>query len=166
MKRMLMYVMVVALLLFFSGAAYPAGLPSQACFQLSTFIDVQHLRFKSMGNVKTSAGNVKMYAVHGEHSAEGAYSIPVAGTAHLNGTAVHFSLSGAYNDGVNLYSFSAECFYDFADPANAGNLVFYRFFTSTGDTGAGSATLTSVDCQQSLIPYDATAGLLPANPKK
>jgi hypothetical protein len=165
MKRMLMFVIVVVLLLFFSGAAYPAGL-SRACFQWDSFDDTDHLIFKSMGTVSTSAGKVKIYAVNGEHHAGSLYSFPVTGTAHVSGTVVHYTLSGAYNDAGTLWSFNAECFYDLANPSSSGNLGYFRFFYSGGDGGVGSFSLTAVDCTQSLIPYDVTDGLPPMNPKR
>jgi hypothetical protein len=153
MKRWAIIVMALSLSLVLAGAAFAAG-PKKVCFQYGAFTDVVHLIFKSMGTVKTSAGTVKIYAVHGEHHAGALYSFPVTGTAHVSGTTVHWNTSGTYMLGGELYTYVEECTWDMSDLVNPVGTSNYRFI-SDAVGGNASVALNAVDCEGSAIPYAA-----------
>jgi hypothetical protein len=153
MKRWAIIVMVLALSLVLAGTAFAAG-PKKVCFQYGAFTDVVHLIFKSMGTVKTSAGTVKIYAVHGEHHAGALYSFPVTGTAHVSGTTVHWNTTGTFFTLGELITWQEEGFWDMADLTNPVGSVSYRLITDIVGANA-SVALNAVDCEGSAIPYSA-----------
>jgi len=103
MKRRLIPVLVVALALAFAtgaltpkaqAAAFP---PKNLCVYQNSYGDYLNLYIKSMGNVKTSEGNVKMYAINGNYAwFDDSVSFPVAGTGYWSWYYgfFHFSVPG------------------------------------------------------------------------
>jgi hypothetical protein len=167
MKRLFIVFMVLALSLSLTGAALAAG-PKPACFQFG-FSDTIHLIFKAMGTAKTSAGNVKMYAVHGE-STTATYSVPLAGTAHIQpGTGiVHFSVAGQTLVGLDMLTFQFEGFWDTAVsslpfPQNVGTVSWVIFVGGGAIINSNdNVPLTSADCLiDPAFAYGESAVLTP-----
>jgi hypothetical protein len=152
MKRIILVLLALVLALCLASVAIAAN-PKPVCFHYNTgwaVGDVVHLTFKSMSNATTSEGKVKMYAVHGEHHFDNAYSIPVSGTAHLKGTVLHWSTTGAFWDGGDLITWVEECTWDTATTNNATS--HYRItgdiiYADTGDS------LNLVNCVDTFFPY-------------
>jgi hypothetical protein len=151
MKRLFIVFMVLVLSLSLTGAALAAG-PKAACFQFG-FSDTIHLTFKALGTSKTSAGNVKMYAVHGESTAF-TYSVPLVGTAHIQPgtTIVHFSVAGQTLVGLDMLTFQFEGFWNTAVsslpfPQNVGTVNWVIFIGGGAIVNSGdNVPLTSADC--------------------
>jgi hypothetical protein len=154
MKRAILVLMVLTLALTGPAVAAEPKVPKLVCFQYNAgwaLNDVVHLTFKLMGTATTSAGKVKMYAVNGEHHWD-AGSFPVTGTAHLNGSVLHWNATGTVYYGNELITFVEEWTWDVTttNPA-AGH--WRRIMDAVQADVADSLTL--VDCTGSAFPYDA-----------
>jgi len=169
MKKLFLALTVLALSLCLATAAVAAG-PKSACFKIGGYATTLHLTFKSLGTLKTSAGNVKFYSVFGE-VVDGDASFLLSGTAHIQpGTSiVHFSVEG-FTDKAGHYSSSQlEGFWDTSlastpFPQNVGT-INWRFFYggATGYNNGTAYTLNSADCSLGALPYDEPSLLSTVN---
>ena len=111
-----------------------------------------------MGSVSTADGSVNMYAINGEYLLNSWASVPVVGTGHLdpNTGAFHYSVSGAFFDSDDVYSFVFEDYLDpSADPQ--GYITAYAGGSYNGTYG-WQDSYTPSSCTGMTIPYSAKGG--------
>ena len=81
-------------------------------------------------------------------------SFPVTGTAHLNGSVLHWNTTGTVYYANELITFVEECTWDVTSAMNTAT-CHYRVISDT--IGADVAdSLNVVDCTQYAIPYGAS----------
>ncbi len=155
MKRMglaVILAMVLALVLYTSTGVLGAEPkpPTQLCLYMDGWWDNLVLLNKPMGNVKTSEGPVKFYAIHGEQYYYTQYSAAMSGTGHVKAGIYHFSVSGSYSDSGIGYTFLVEGKWNL----NAQNGTYsIRYITSTGYSSYFTSTLSAVNCTDCTLPY-------------
>jgi hypothetical protein len=150
MKKLLLGITVLALVLFASSAmAAGPKVPKALCLDFTSWSDFQQLAFKSLGNVPTSSGNVKMYAIVG-HSYNGS-QFPVHGSGYvtLGSTILHATYSGQYGSTSRSLG-SYELLFDLA--TNNGTIQ-YRYDLSDGTSVTNNSdTVVATDCSALSIP--------------
>jgi hypothetical protein len=141
MKKLLIGIMILALVVFASSAmAQAVKVPKNLCLDYVSFPDYHQLIIKSLGNVATASGNVKMYTIHGyaqglaDHPVHGSgYVIPGTTIFHAtyNGQGYYDSLTSntlrsweltfdlATNSGTNKSRFDHDNDTIFSDPTGA-----------------------------------------------
>ena len=129
---------VLALSLILAGGAWAASSlpPKTLCFTTDTYGDQATLYIKLLTTVTTGGGADKIYSVNGEYVLNGWGSVPMAGTGHIdpNTGAFHYSVSGAFYDGTDVYSFAFEDYLDnTASPP--GYIVAYANGSADGPYG-------------------------------
>jgi hypothetical protein len=163
MKKTLIGLTALALVLLGAAGAVakkPAP-PKNLCLQLASPLDYVKfsLALKMAGTINTLSGPVKFYTISGEHFwTEGGttYSVPVTGTGHVNGTKLHFTLTGSAKIGSIMWTFdSAVQDYDLV--THTGTL-YRRFITDATPGLTGIFSLQDADCTASVIPFDAQSG--------
>jgi hypothetical protein len=160
MRRRAIFPAVLALSLVLAGGAWAAAFPPKTlCFTTDYYGDQATFYIKSVGSVATADGTLKYYTINGEYVLSGWGSVPMAGTGHVdpNTGAFHYSVTGAFFDGYDIYSFAFE---DYLDPSYdpPGYLVAYANASADGPYGWDD-TYTPGNCTDVTIPYSAKKSL-------
>jgi hypothetical protein len=158
MKRWLIPLAAAVLSLALVAGAFAASAPpSTLCLQCT---DATNLKFflviKNQGTIKTTAaGPIKFYQVTGElFNISTNLSIPVTGTAHMNGTKLHFSFRGStkWPTSNNIYTENNTGTYDVQ--AGTGSISYTTIFNNVPG-GTFSHPLTAISCSSASVPLDA-----------
>jgi len=160
MRRRAIFLAVLALSLVLAGGAWAAAFPPKnLCFTTDNYGDQATFFIKLLATVNTGGGADKIYSVNGEYVLYDWGSVPMSGTGHIdpNTGAFHYSVSGAFYDGYDIYSFAFEDYLDNSyDPP--GYIVAYANGSADGPYGWDD-TYTPSDCKDVTIPYSAKKAL-------
>lgn len=112
MKKLLLGITVLSFVLFASSAmAAGPKVPKALCLDFTGYSDTQQLVIKSLGNLPSTGGNIKMYAITGNINWHGSH--PVAGNGYVvPGTttfrATYSGLTDYLNNTVVAYDLSFD----------------------------------------------------------
>lgn len=164
MRRRAIFLAVLALSLVLAGGAWAAAFPPKTlCFTTDNYGDQAALYIKLLATVNTGGGADKVYSVNGDYVLNGWASVPMAGTGHIdpNTGAFHYSVSGAFYDGNDVYSFAFEDYLDLS-ASPPGYIVAYANGSADGPYGWDD-TYTQGNCTDVTIPYSAKKALSAQN---
>jgi hypothetical protein len=154
MKKLFLGITVLALVLFASSAmAAEPKVPKSLCLTYASGWYSQ-LIFKSLGNLPTSGGNMKMYEVLGNAYTNS--SGPVHGGAYINpnSSTLHATYNRKTSAGGHTIVFW-ELLFDLV--ANTGT-VYIRYDYSDGSLTTQEYPVTPTDC--STMEVQSTASML------
>jgi hypothetical protein len=158
MQRWLIPLAMALLSLAFVAGAFAASAPPSAlCLQCTDATDVKvFLVIKNQGTMKTTAaGSVKFYQLTGElFNISTNLSIPVTGTAHMNGDTLHFSFRGSakWPTSANIYTENNTGTYNVI--TQTGSISYNTIFNNT--PGATfSHPLQTISCGSASLPLNA-----------
>lgn len=147
MKKLLLGITILAFVLVATStmAAGPK-VPKALCLDFTSSTDVHQLAIKSLANIPTSDGAVKMYAVLG--NATGICENPVYGSGYIvpPGNIFYATYNGkCYYSGLDSYTLrSWELYFDLT--TNTGT-IYTRFDYDDGTRYVGAGTgVTAIDC--------------------
>ncbi|MGD9579363.1 MAG: hypothetical protein AB7Y74_14090 [Syntrophorhabdus sp.] len=156
MKKLLLGIAILVFVAFASSvmAAAPK-VPKNLCLDFDTYSDYQILLLKSVGNLPTLDGNLKMYTVTGFVSTP--IDAPVQGSAYVlpSGTTLHATYNGHMGASQNS-PISYELFFDLATKTGT---IYYHYEAADGASAIhGTDTLTAADCKTRSMPSGVAVG--------
>lgn len=154
MKRILVFIVVIAMSLAMAGGAMAGPKPPNSiCLNWVGTSAVTTMAIKAFGgNLMMSDGATKFYAIHGEHL--GTVPFPLTGTGHMKGDVFHFAFTAIAYSGSEMVVADLEGTWNVV--TKTGSMQYSALQGSTVFTGASD--LDDVPCSGVSLPKDYSPG--------